>query len=91
MNCALTQAPSHQAEQEQAGSSSVRPPGWVLPLLASGSWLRGLWLLPRASPAAKISGPAAQSMGDGSAQGEHHRTTPPPSASPPGWAGELSM
>jgi hypothetical protein len=49
-NCALTQAPSHQAEQEQAGSSSVRPPGWVSPLLASGSWFRGLWLLPRASP-----------------------------------------
>jgi hypothetical protein len=84
-NCALTQAPSHQAEQEQAGSSSVRPPGWVSPLLASGSWLHGLWLLPRASPAAKISGTAAQSMGDGSVQGEHH-----PSSLQPSRLGELS-
>jgi hypothetical protein len=34
------QAPStkHQAEQEQAISSSVRPPGWVS-LAASGFWL----------------------------------------------------
>jgi hypothetical protein len=56
--CTNTNASTkHQAErQDQAGSSSIRPPGWVSPLLASGScWHHGL------SPAAaKIPKPAAQ-------------------------------
>jgi hypothetical protein len=40
-------------------------------LAASGFWLLASWSPSRASPAAKISGPAAQSMGDGSAQRDH--------------------
>ena len=71
-----------------AQCSQIRPLGWVSPLLASGSWLHGLWaLLPRASPAAKISGPAAQSrwaMGVHSVQEDH----PPPRTPPPGRGAE---
>jgi hypothetical protein len=90
-SCTLTQAPStkHRAPStEQAGErSSVRPLVWVSPLLASGSWLHGLWLLPRASPAANISGSAAQSrwaMGVCSVQEDH----PPPRPLPPGRGAE---
>jgi hypothetical protein len=68
----------HQAEQEQAGSSSVRPSGWrVSLLLASGSWLHGLPRVPR-----RLAGRQnfwACGAIERWAMGVYRETTPPPS------------
>jgi hypothetical protein len=70
---APTQAPSTKQSNSKPGAAQ-RQAAW-LGLAASGFWLLASWPLASASPAAKISGPAAQSMA--MAMGDAHPSSLP--------------